>query len=72
MSNLEQLSCGPRIGVGKEQEKNTAHMQIGFWMLAFLPPTILHFRNVFLVTEGAANIYDTEPLYNDNLCNASV
>lgn len=72
MSSLEQLSCGPRSGVGKEkQDRNTAPMQVGFWMLVFFPPSISHFRNIFLVTQGAANTYDTEPLYSDNLCNAS-
>lgn len=56
--------------MGKEkQEGSTAHTQIGFWMLAFLAPSILHFRNIFLVTQGAANTYDSEPLYSDNLCN---
>lgn len=40
----------PEGGEGKEKQKGKmAHMQIGFWMLDFFPPSIFHFRNVFLV-----------------------
>lgn len=62
-----QLNSVPKGGLGREKQKGkTARMQIGFWMLAFFPPSILHFRNVFLVTQGIASGYNTEQFYSDN------
>lgn len=49
------LTMFPRVRKEKQEGKMT-QKQIGFWMLPFFPPGILHFRNTFLVTQGVAMI----------------
>lgn len=64
--SLGQLNSVPKGGVGKEkQEGKMARTQVGFWMLAFFSPRILHFRNIFLVTQVRSS-YNTELFYSSN------